>query len=419
MKARPIRKAYVAVAILAVGAVALSACSSSKKSSGGGTTAAGTGASSASASPTFNGEIKIGAAVGLTGPSGSTQGQLTMQYAVDQVNAAGGALGKKFVLDVQDSGATAATALAAARTMVQDKVDFVVGFSQTTQNLAVSPILGPAKLVSMLGTASTANNFDKTGNKYNFIFNVPDNETAQHQVTFAINTLHAKKFALLLDSSAFGQTFGTLVTPLINAGGASVVASQNVNPDANDLSTQISKILAAKPDVVLVSLLTAPTAVLMYSEFKKQAPNSTPALIDAAAVVGQFGKGIPWATAQGSYATYMTKGMYDPSALDPANKTWYDAVGLNSSAKLPPSDSSAELHDMILALAAAIKATNGTDSDKIVDYLTTLKDFSGFGNIHTISGPYTCDATTHQCLHAQFLGKVDGEAIKEVVHYTS
>ena len=63
MKLRPIRKLHVAVAIVAVGALALSACSSSKKSSGGSTAAAG---GSSSAAPTFTGEIKIGAAVPLT-----------------------------------------------------------------------------------------------------------------------------------------------------------------------------------------------------------------------------------------------------------------------------------------------------------------------------------------------------------------
>jgi branched-chain amino acid transport system substrate-binding protein len=415
MKLRSIGKVRIAVVVLVAGTLALSACSSSKKST---TTGGGSSAVAASSSAvTFNGQIKIGAAVPLTGPSGSTQGQLSLQLAVDAVNAKGGVLGKKLVLDVQDVGSTAATGLAAARTFVQDKVDAVVGYSLTTQNLAVSPVLKDAKLISMLGTASTANNSDKTGNPYNFIFNVPDDETAQHQVTFANDTLKAKKYGLILDSSAFGQTYGTLVTPLITAAGGTVVANQSVNPDANDLSTQVSKILAAKADVVLVALLTAPTAVLMYNEFKKQAPTSTPPLIVAAAVVGQFGKGIPWATATGSYATYMTAGMYDPTALAPTSKAWYDAVGVNSSAKLPPTDNAAEDYDMILGLSAAIDASGGVDPDKVSAYLSTLSNFSAYKGVKTLSGPYNCNATTHQCLHTQFLGKVDGESIKQVVHY--
>ena len=168
----------------------------------------------------------------------------------------------------------------------------VVGFSLTTQNLAVGPLFKQAKIVTLLGTASTANNADKTGNKYGFIFNVPDDETANHQVKYSLETIQAKKIALLLDSTAFGKGYGTLVTPLITAGGGTVSETQYVNPDANDESTQIAKILASQPDELMAALLTAPTVTLMYSELRKQAGTNQPKLMVAAAVTGQLGKGV-------------------------------------------------------------------------------------------------------------------------------
>jgi len=58
------------------------------------------------------------------------------------------------------------------------------------------------------------------------------------------------------------------------------------------------------------------------------------------------------------------------------------------------------------------------DADKLADYLGGLKDFSGYKNIKTVSGPYTC-APTHQCLHAQFMGQVKGQALVQVQRYTS
>jgi branched-chain amino acid transport system substrate-binding protein len=338
-----------------------------------------------------------------------------MEYAVKQINDAGGVNGSRLQLDVQDVGSTAATALSAARIFAQNKDVAVVGYSLTTQNLAVTPVFQQAKIISMLGTASTANNFEKTGDKYNFIFNIPDDETAQHQVSFAIDTLHAKKFALMLDSTAFGKTYGTLVTPLITAGGGSVVETQYMNPDANDASTQAAKILSSHADVALIALLTAPTTTLFFSEMKKQGGANQPPIIGAATVVGGLGKGIPWAGAQGVYGTYMTAGMYDSGALSPANKSWYDATNDPS---ISPSDNDAEIHDMFLALAAGIESTGGTDPDKLADYLGGLKDFGGWKNIKTVSGPYTC-AATHQCLHAQFMGQVKGEALVQVKRYTS
>jgi branched-chain amino acid transport system substrate-binding protein len=399
MTTKVLSKARAGAALLAVGALALSACSSS--SGGSSSNSAGT--------------IKIGVATALTGPTASDTIQRSIDYVIKQINDKGGINGRKIETVVEDVGATAATGTAAARKFIQDKVVMVIGYSTTTQNLAVSPLFKAAKIPTLNGTASTANNYDKTGNKYNFIFNVPDDETANHQVKYSLETLKAKKIALLLDSTAFGKTYGELVTPLITAGGATVSETQYVNPDANDESTQISKILASSPDELMAALLTAPTVTLMYNELKKQAGQTPPALMVAAAVVAQLGKGVPWATAQGTYGTFMTEGMYDAAARPKSMDDWYAEVEKGST---PPSDTAAEMHDAMLAYASAVEATGGTDPDKIVDNLTALKDFKGWNGIDAITGPYTCNATTHQCLHAQYMGQVRNDALVEVAHYT-
>jgi len=382
-------------AIAAAAALTLAACGDS--ASGGG-----------SGDP-----VKIGVAVPLSGPTASNNVQLSAELAAKHINEAGGVNGRTIELVVEDNGATAATGLTAARKFVQADVDAVVGYSLTTQNLAVSPVFKTAKVINLTGTASTANNVEQTDNPYTFIMNIPDDETADHQVTFALQELKAKRFGLLLDSTAFGETYGKLVTPLIEAGGGSVVVSESVNPDANDLSAQVGKVVGADVDVVLVALLTPPTVTLMYNELTKQGAQELP-LIAAAATVATFGKSVPWKTAEGTYATYMTDGMYDPTALSATSKVWFDDQ--KERGQSPPTDSYAEAYDSFLALAAAIEATGGTDPDKLVDYFKNLKDFSGWKNLKTVSGPYTC-APTHQCLHTQFMGQVQGEGIKKVVQY--
>jgi branched-chain amino acid transport system substrate-binding protein len=358
--------------------------------------------------------IKLGAAVGLTGPSAGNIVQIAVERAARLVNDKGGVDGRMLEVTVEDTNITAAQGLAAARKLVNDKVVAVVGIGATTQNLAVSPVFQQAKIINLLGTASTANNFEKTGNPYNFVFNIPDDATARHQVSFATETLEAERIALLLDSSAFGKGFGTLVTPLITAAGATVSATEYVNPDANSLSTQVSKLLASDPDVIMAALLTSPTVSLTYSELRKQGGSDPPKMMVAASVVANLGKGVPWAEAQGTYGTYMTKGMYDPAARNPDDADWFAAL---AEGNVPVSDNAAEMYDAVLAYVAAVDSTGGTDPDKISAYLSTLEDFSGWNGIKTISGPYTCDSS-HQCLHAQFMGQVKGEALSEVRHYT-
>ena len=363
--------------------------------------------------------IKIGLAAILSGAqavagSGQTNG---MEYAIKRINDKGGVNGAKIEFVTRDIGSTAATTVAASQQFVQDNPVAVIGISQTVQYLAAVPILQKAKIIALLGTASDVDDRAHTNNPYGFVFNVPDSMTAQHQVSYATQTLHASRIALLLDSTAFGQNYGKLVTPVIQAAGASVVSTQSVNPDANDLSTQISKILAAKPDLIMMALLTAQAGVLTYKELEKQAGTSKPSLMVAAATVGSFGRTIPWSVAQGTYGTFMTHGMYDPSARNKADAGFFAAIAANNNTT-PVSDNNAEMHDAILALAAAIQAAGGTDPDKIAAKLAALNNFSAWNGIKTVSGPYTC-APTQECLFNQFMGQVKGDALVEVQRYTS
>jgi branched-chain amino acid transport system substrate-binding protein len=362
--------------------------------------------------------IKLGLAISETGASAASAIGATnaLQFAVKQINDKGGVNGSKLEVDIRDAGSTAATAVAAAQQFVQDNVVAVVGISLTVQYLAVLPIFQKAKIITLMGTASDVDDRAHTNNPYGFVFNVPDSLTAQHQVTFATQTLHASKIALLLDSTAFGQNYGKLVSPVIAAASGSVVNTQSVNPDANDVSTQVSKILAAKPDLIMMALLTAQTALLTYKELEKQAGSNRPALMGAATIVAALGTSIPYATAQGTYSTYMTHGMFDPAARSKADADFFAAV-LKGNAS-PVSDTNAEMHDAIIAFAAAVQAAGGSDPDKVAAKLAAFKNFSGWNGIKTVTGPYTC-ATTQECLFNQYMGQVKGNALVEVQRYTT
>jgi len=231
-------------------------------------------------------------------------------------------------------------------------------------------------------------------------------------VKFALEGLKAERIALLLDSTAFGKTYGQLVEGPIKSGGGEIVATEFVNPDANDLSAQITKILESDADAVLVALLTLPTVSLMYTELNKQAPTDRPKLIGAAALAGALGSSVPWESAKGTYVTYMTDGIYDPAAFQGDRKAWYDSV----KSKQIPSDNAAQMHDALLVLAAAIEATKSTDGDKLSAWFKQLSNFSEWNGIKTISGPYSC-AATHQCLHSQFVGQVDGDVVKKAIRF--
>ena len=87
--------------------------------------------------------VKFGAILGLTGNSGSL-GEDTkngIQLAIDEQNAKGGVLGKKIVLDVQDSKTDGNTGVSIAKQMLESAGDKPIGIY--TQSSAVSMPVKP------------------------------------------------------------------------------------------------------------------------------------------------------------------------------------------------------------------------------------------------------------------------------------
>jgi hypothetical protein len=101
--------------------------------------------------------IRIGYLATLTG-EGSTWGQHEQDgavMAVEEINAAGGLLGRKVELVIYDVKGRAEDAINAARRLVtQDKVVAIGGTNYSSLNIAARPIIQEAQ-VPMIGSATT------------------------------------------------------------------------------------------------------------------------------------------------------------------------------------------------------------------------------------------------------------------------
>ncbi|PSC02904.1 branched-chain amino acid ABC transporter substrate-binding protein [Alsobacter soli] len=97
------------------------------------------------------GPIRIGYLLPLTGSQATyaPDCQLSAQIAVDQINQAGGVLGRTLELVVRDDKANANAAISAARELIGDGVNLFVGGLNTVSGLAVSGIMPEANGVFM------------------------------------------------------------------------------------------------------------------------------------------------------------------------------------------------------------------------------------------------------------------------------
>src|SRR5436190_21571383 len=154
--------------------------------------------------------IKIGLVTALSGQSARAGEAITrgLQVAIDELNAAGGVLGRKFELLRRDDEATPAKGVIAARQLVhKEKVAVLFGGLDTPVSMAIVPIMNEAKVPYMgpwaAGTAITQN-----GANPNFVFRVSavDEIVDKAILQYAQKTFNAKKPGLILVNNPWGES---------------------------------------------------------------------------------------------------------------------------------------------------------------------------------------------------------------------
>ena len=160
--------------------------------------------------PTAQDTIKIGLVTALSGQSARAGEAITrgLTIAIDELNATGGVLGRKFELVRRDDEATPAKGVIAARELVfKEKVAVLFGGLDTPVSMAIVPIINEAKVPFMgpwaAGTAITQN-----GANPNFVFRVSavDEIVDKAMLQYAQKNFNAKKPGLILVNNPWGES---------------------------------------------------------------------------------------------------------------------------------------------------------------------------------------------------------------------
>ncbi|MDR0324254.1 MAG: ABC transporter substrate-binding protein, partial [Treponema sp.] len=196
--------------------------------------------------------VAIGAIFPLSGPVAyyGTESRDGALLALEEINAAGGLLGKKLVmLSEDDEGDGSKTLSAFTKLVTRNKVKFILGSSTSGATMAITQQAQQNKVVL---NSPSATNIDVT-RAGDFIFRTCFIDPFQGIVGagFAYNNLNARRAAVLYDAGAdyntgladeFKKEFRRL--------GGQVVADEAYMTGEVDFNAQITRIRAANPDVV-------------------------------------------------------------------------------------------------------------------------------------------------------------------------
>lgn len=158
----------------------------------------------------FDGEIIIGACSDLTG-SGASNGQgeaNAYQMIADEINTNGGVLGKKLVINMEDTNGTSEGAVNAMNRQVSNPdVVAVIGFMYSSQVLAVADIAKQAKIPLMYGGSSPSIN--ELDNDYIFRMRPADNLVVELALNYVVENFKPTKLGILYSMGDYGtQGFG-------------------------------------------------------------------------------------------------------------------------------------------------------------------------------------------------------------------
>jgi branched-chain amino acid transport system substrate-binding protein len=211
--------------------------------------------------------IKIGLVQPLTGAFAAAGTDVVngAKIAADEINAAGGVLGRRLELIVEDtkSNPTEATSVT-EKLIVRDKVPVLMGASASTATLAVMPKLMEYK-VPMLVETSSSSKITNAGNPY--IFRIaPPSEVEAAVFGKMVGKIGIKKADFLVVNNDWGRGTADEFAKVLKERGIAVGLVERMDQGAQDMSAQLSKIKGAGADTLFVT-----TAVEQLSLVLKQA----------------------------------------------------------------------------------------------------------------------------------------------------
>jgi branched-chain amino acid transport system substrate-binding protein len=211
--------------------------------------------------------IKIGVSQPLTGAFAASGNYVAQgaKLAEEAINAAGGVLGKKIELIVEDNKSNPTEAAATAeKLIVKDKVPVMLGAWGSGLTLAIMPKLEEYK-VPMVVETSSSGKITTSGNPYIFRIS-PTSEMEAKAFTPLFKSLGIKKADFLSTNNDFGLGAAKEFSEAATAQGVQVGVRETMDPKATDFSAQLTKIKASGGDTVFVT-----TAVEQITLILKQA----------------------------------------------------------------------------------------------------------------------------------------------------
>ncbi len=341
--------------------------------------------------------IKLGILTAFTGSDAISgrNGAIGVKMAVDEINKAGGILGRQLVIVQGDDQSDPTAAVNEARRLAtQEKVELLFGPQSSQRTLAVLPVLNETKIAQI----ATSGSLDLTPQKGPYMFTVQSNAADQgyHMAHYVTDTLKAKTVGILTDNGAQALSGVAYIKKELEAGGAKVTGVQEFPFRSEDKTAQLLSLKSGNPEALIIwantpedlGVLLNNLSDIGWDDVPLAGPNATVMQASGAAKIAD--KALFEKVAGVAYRGWT----YCPGD-DVVNSPY---VKFKERLKAANPDSYKDLlpaivgysYDGIMILKAAVEATGGTDPEKIRVWIENNAD-----KVPTVSGPMKASAESH------------------------
>ncbi|MGJ7525074.1 substrate-binding protein [Variovorax sp. GB1P17] len=305
--------------------------------------------------------LRIGVAVGLSGANSvvAPAAVQSSQLAVDEINAAGGILGRKVELEIVDDASGAVGAQKAFDTLVfQKKVAAIIAMENSAARNAALPVVSKGKVPYIY----TSFYEGRSCNNWMYVNGwVPEQQVAP-VVDYFLKSKSAKTFFLVGNDYAFGRGMLDFTRKYIEQKGGKVVGEEYLPIDGSDWTSVISKLRAAKPDALISATAGGAPNVSLAKQLKGAGltlPYGNLAIDEGTAkTMGDVASGMYMS------ASYLT-------GIDiPENKRFLDAMKKKFGADLKtPNELSEPQYEAFFLYKAAVEKAGSVDAAQVVKAL--------------------------------------------------
>ena len=347
--------------------------------------------------------IRLGLFASLTGREAAF-GQMTRRgadFAVEELNAAGGVLGRPVALLTEDTRSQPGEAATAAKNLAaRDKVAAILNGTGSAAALEAAPVCQAAGVPFV---AATATNPDVT-RAGSFVFQTCFTDPFQGTVLarFAARTLGARRVAVLVSTgNPYSVGLAKYFRARFTAAGGEIAAEGRYAEGDRDFRAQLTALKARQPDAIFASGNYSESALICRQarELGFAGPIfggdtwDTPALaeiggpaVEGAYFTGHFAPDSTAARARDFVRRFRARW---GTAPDTGTSLGYEAV---------------------MVLADALRRAGSTEGKKLRDALAATRDFAG------VTGRITMDASRTAAKSAVIFVVRDGRPVfKEIV----